>query len=159
MTVAKRTSFVVLVVSFMLFLIWPRPLMTPRTFMNQRRAVLNITNVGNAERKYAAERPSIGYACNLSDLTTQDPEGDLVDSVLASGMKAGYYFKLQCPQDNAPKVTRYTITAVPTIPGTTGDYALCADQSGEVWYSEKGSSPSDCLAVRKPVERKYRVKH
>ena len=156
MTVAKRTflALVVFPVSAV-FLLGIFPPSSPRVFLNQRRAVLSITSVSNAEHKYAAERPSAGYACNLSELSTQDSEDSLVDSVLASGMKAGYYFKLQCPQDSGPKVTRYTITAVPTIPGTTGDYALCADQSGQVWYSEKGS-PSDCLSTHKPVERKYR---
>jgi hypothetical protein len=32
---------------------------------------------------------------------------------------------------------------------------LCADQSGEVWYSEHGLV-SDCLSMRKQVEKKYR---
>jgi len=112
--------------------------------------MLSIRDLSTAERKYAAQRPGAEYACNLNDLSEQG----LVDGVLASGTRAGYQFEIRCLQDSAPKVMGYIITAVPVSPGTTGKYAVCADQSGEVWYNENGVV-SDCLAMRKPVERKY----
>lgn len=91
------------------------------------------------------------YACKLSDLGEQN----LVDQVLASGTKSGYHFELRCLQQGSQKVTGYAITALPVMPGRTGNYALCADQSGEIWYSENGKA-SDCLAMHKPIERKYK---
>jgi len=153
MALAKRSFLVVLIMFFLaaVFLLGIFPPNTPRTFLNQRRAVLSITDVTMPERKYAAQRPGAGYACNLNDLSEQG----LVDGVLASGTRAEYDFEIRCLQGSGQKAMGYTITAVPVSPGTTGKYAVCADQSGEVWYSEDGLV-SDCLALRKPVERKYR---
>ena len=128
-----------------------RPLSTPRIFLNQRRATISIREVNLAQQNYSAQHSRTGYACTLSDLGQQDA----VDGVLASGTKAGYHFEIQCPPHGAQKAERFTITAVPVNPGVTGQYALCADQSGEVWYSEHGLA-SDCLAMRKQVERKDR---
>jgi hypothetical protein len=127
------------------------PLSTPRTFLNQRRATMSIREVNLAQQNYFAQRPRTGYACSLSDLGEQR----MVDGVLASGTKAGYHFEIQCPQRGAQKAASFTITAVPLNPGVTGRYALCADQRGEVWYSENGLV-SDCLAMRKQVGRQYR---
>ena len=112
---------------------------------------MSIREVNLAQQNYSAQYPRIGYACNLADLSEQGA----VDRVLASGTKGGYRFEIQCPQRGAQKAERFTITAVPVNPGVTGQYALCADQSGEVWYSEQGLV-SDCVAMRKQVGRKYR---
>ena len=112
---------------------------------------MSIREVNLAQQSYSAQHPRTGYACTLTDLG----EKGGVDGVLASGTKAGYHFEIQCPQRGAQKAEKFIITAVPVNPGVTGQYALCADQSGEVWYSELGLV-SDCLAMRKPVERKYR---
>jgi hypothetical protein len=156
MALAKRivsvglAAFLLAVVYLALF-----PPEAPRVFMNQRRAVLSIEDVSLAERKYAARHPETGYACNLSDLGEQGSEVGLVDPVLASGTKAGYHFKIQCPQRENQKVPHYAIIATPVNPGTTGQYALCTDQSGVIWYSENGLA-ADCLATHKPIERKYR---
>ncbi|HEX2714416.1 MAG TPA: hypothetical protein VHM88_19660, partial [Candidatus Acidoferrales bacterium] len=150
MTRAKSSFLIVLIVFFILALIWPTSLTTSQIFLNQRRAMLSIRDLSTAEHKYAAQRPGAGYACNLNDLSEQG----LVDGVLASGTRNGYHFEIRCLQNSGPNVMGYTITAVPVSPGTTGKYAVCADQRGEVWYSENGLA-SDCLAMRKPVERKY----
>jgi hypothetical protein len=127
------------------------PLSTPRIFLNQRHATMSIREVNLAQQNYSARHPRTGYACNLDDLGEQGA----VDGVLASGTKAGYHFEIQCPQRGTQKAERFTITAVPVNPGVTGQYALCADQSGDVWYSEHGLA-SDCLAMRKQVGKKYR---
>jgi hypothetical protein len=74
---------------------------------------------------------------------------------LASGTKSAYRFEVLCRLDAHQKATSYTITAVTTEPGITGTYALCSDQSGEIWYSENGLT-SDCLAIRKPVPERYK---
>jgi type IV pilus assembly protein PilA len=141
------------------FLLGTSPLSHPRIFMNQRRAVSSLRHLNRAQQVYAAGQPEVGFACNISDLGGEasgpSPTGGLVDRVLASGTKSAYRFEIRRPQRRGHNATAYTVTAVPVVPGTTGDYALCTDQSGEVWYSENGS-PSDCLAMRKPVERKYR---
>jgi hypothetical protein len=145
-----RRSLLVVLILFISAVIWGafRPLSTPRIFLNQRRAIMSIREVNLAQQNYSAQHPRTGYACTLSDLGEQGA----VDGVLT---KAGYHFEIQCPQRGAQKAERFTITAVPVSPGVTGQYALCADQSGEVWYSEHGLV-SDCLSMRKQVEKKYR---
>jgi hypothetical protein len=152
---AKRSILVVILVFFILVVVWPWSLSTPRMFLNQLRAVRSIEDVTLAERKYAARHPETGYACNLSDLGEQGTEIGLVDRVLASGTKSWYHFDIRCAQNGNQKATAYTITALPVEPGHTGTYALCSDQRGEIWYSENGSA-ADCLETRKPIEQKYR---
>jgi hypothetical protein len=152
---AKRSILVVILVFFILVVVWPRSLSTPRIVLNQHSAVRSIEDVSLAERKYAARHPETGYACNLSDLGEQGSEIGLVDRLLASGAKSGYHFDIRCPQNGNQKATAYTITALPVEPGHTGTYALCSDQRGEIWYSENGSA-ADCLETRKPIEQKYR---
>jgi hypothetical protein len=150
MTPYKRTfliAFAVFVVAIALSLSISSP-KTSRIFLNQRRAVASIRNINLAEYDYAVRHPRTGFACALGDLTENG-----VDRVLASGTKSSYHFDVGCPQGFGA-TTAYTITAVPIEPKITGRYALCSDQSREIWYSESGS-PSDCLATRKPIEREY----
>lgn len=160
MAFAKRTFLVGCVAFFIavVFLGIFSP-STPRVFLNQRRGVESIRELNRAEYNYAAQHPNAGFACNISDLGEQgsecQPQVGLVDRVLASGTKSSYHFEIRCPQDDSETVRGYTITATPVEPGTTGRYALCTNQGGEIWYSENGSA-SDCLATHKTIERKYR---
>lgn len=57
-------------------------------------------------------------------------------------------------EDLSPQTTD-GLAYVPTKLGIYGNYALCSDQTGEVWYSENGSAP-DCLRIRKPIGQEYR---
>ncbi len=161
MAFAKRTFLAVFIVIFVsaVFLLAIFPPSTPRIFLNHRRAVESIRQLNLAEHDYAAQHPDAGFTCNLSDLGSQGSESlprvGLVDQLLASGTKNSYHFEILCSQYSGQKATRYTITALPVEAGMTGKYALCSSQSGEIWYSENGSV-SDCLAMRKPVEQKYR---
>ena len=131
------------------------PPKAPRIFLNHRRAVASIQRLNLAERNYAEQHPDVGFTCKLSDLAEQgaEPRVGFIDQVLASGTKSSYHFEIGCTQGQ--RTTAYTITAVPTIPGITGQYAFCTNQSGEPWYSENGST-SDCLSQHRPIEQKYR---
>lgn len=152
MAPAKRTFLVVIAAIFLATFIWLGiyPHEASRIFLNHRRAVLSMRSMGLAERAYAAQHPDAGYVCNLGDLG----QLGLVDRLSASGTRNGYHFEIRCPQDGGQEAMGYTITAVPVSPGMTGNYALCTDQSGQVWYSENGLV-SDCFAMRKLIERKY----
>jgi hypothetical protein len=160
MMLSKRTYLVLftalLISAFFLLAVFPPK--APRTFLNHRRAVESIRNLNVAEHNYAALHPDVGFACSIGDLVEQASASTskvgFVDGVLASGTKASYHFGIECTQNGSQKTTAYTITAVPTQSGT-GIYALCTDQSGEIWYSENGLIP-DCFAKRKPIEQKYR---
>jgi len=158
MTVGKGTFLFALAVFFIAIVLGIFPPKTPRIFLNQRRAVASVRNLNLAEHDYAARHPNTGFACNLDDLgehgSGASPRVALVDRVLASGTKSSYHFDIRCPS-GVGTAAAYTITALPAEPGITGQYALCSDQSSEIWYSESGS-PSDCLVTHKPVERKYK---
>lgn len=146
---AKRTFLVLLAVIFA-FAVWMvvSPHEVSRIEMNHRRAYERIEELITAEHAYAARYPQAGYACELTTLGTTG----LVNAVLASGTQAGYRYELQCTQRSGQRITDYTVTAEPVSPGTTGKYALCADQNGEIWYSENGLG-ADCLANRKVIRR------
>lgn len=135
MTFARR-SFLVGLIVLISAAIWGsfRPLSTRRIFLTQRRATMSIREANVAQQSYSAQHPRTGYACTLSDLGEQGA----LDGVLASGTKLDTILKFQCPQRGAQQAERFIITAVPVNPGVTGQYALCADQSREVWYSENG---------------------
>ena len=149
MAVTKRT----LLIAFIVFLLWVAVYWVPnhsdtRIPRNESGAAHNVRTLNLAEHNYAAQYPNAGFVCSLCDLG----ELDLIDGALASGTKWGYHFEIQCPQDGSQKATRYTFTAVPMKPGTTGKAAFCTDQGGEIWYSKNGSA-EECLAMRKAVKQ------
>lgn len=123
----------------------------PRTTLNFHSAVMSLQDLNRAEQTYAGRYPDAGFACDLGVLNQQS----LIPIFLASGTSSGYRFELRCLRSGTEKVVAYTITAVPTEPGTTGTYVLCTDQNGEIWYAKNGPT-GDCFAKRKPIPRQYR---
>jgi type IV pilus assembly protein PilA len=68
---------------------------------------------------------------------------DLIDSVLATGSKAGYRFTYTVGvTDPAGNVLSYTITASPEVPGNTGQRYFYTDQTGVIRASATGSADS-----------------
>ncbi len=156
-------SVVLIVAAVFLWGVWTIILFPPghpRVFMNQHRTVRVLRDLNLAEHVYAAKHPDLGFACRLGDLAElakgPTPEVDAVYWVAdGNTTKNAYRFEVQCPDGRSRPAKRYTITAVPTVPGSTGEYALCTDQSSELWYSGNGSA-ADCLVNREWVEQKYR---
>ena len=67
---------------------------------------------------------------------------DLVDSILASGVKSGYNFRYAPGEkDGAGHVNVYSISAQPSSPGTTGRRSFYTDQSGSIRSNTGG--PAD----------------
>ena len=90
-----------------------------------------------------------GFPHNLSDLgpsgssTPGSAGADLIDSVLASGVKSGYLFTYTVGSaDPRGNVLSYTISASPVTPGTTGQRYFYTDQSGTIRASVAGSADS-----------------
>ena len=68
---------------------------------------------------------------------------DLVDSVLASGVKSGYRFAYAAvATDPAGNVLSYTITATPVVPGSSGQRSFFTDQSGTIRSTATGTADS-----------------
>jgi hypothetical protein len=105
---AKLTFLIVVIGFFLAGVLWlGSSLSTPRIFLNQRRATQSVVELIQAERNHAARLPDAGYACKLSDLGEQD----LVDSVLASGTKAGYRSRSAVPRTAVKR-----LRASPSLP-------------------------------------------
>jgi hypothetical protein len=153
MVVAKRVLVVLAIVLFS-GLVWfgERGFVDRPIPLNRARAISRIRDLNEAQQKYAARHPEIGFACDLSSLGQHSELGpDAIDPVLASGTKSGYHFELRCSHDTTGKATNYEITALPLIPGTTGRNAICTDQSSKIWDSKNGSA-QECLTRQKQFQ-------
>ena len=151
----SKQSVVVVIVLLLCAVIWIAisvpSMITPRIFLNHRQAVRSIQDLNLAERRYLAMHPGAGFQCTIGDLG----EEGLVDRLTSSGTRSGYHLQITCPDNSSQHSSHYTITALPMAAGKSGKFALCSTESGEIWYSENGSA-AECLAMRKPIERRYR---
>ena len=117
---------------------------------NEASAVNSLRTLTTAETTYAQTYPDVGYTCTLTDLgppsggTLSSTGAGIIDSVLASGAKAGYTFAITNCSGASLKVT-YTTTAAPQNIGGTGSRAFCSDASGVLRYSADGV-PATCIA-------------
>ena len=68
---------------------------------------------------------------------------DLIDSVLASGIKSGYRFAYVAgTTDPSGNVLGYSITATPVSPGSSGQRSFFTDQSGTIRNTTNGNADS-----------------
>src|SRR5436190_20233181 len=118
------------------------PLSQPRIPMNHMRAANSSVQLIVAERQYATRFPATGFTCDLRQLA----QAGLVDTVLASGDKAGYHYELHgCSTTGTASV--FSFSAVPIAQDRTGKFAFCANQEGVLWYAGNGST-HDCFRTR-----------
>src|SRR6266567_4347088 len=118
------------------------PLSQPRMPMNQMRAANSSVQLIAAERQYATRFPATGFTCDLRQLA----QAGLIDTVLASGDKAGYHYELHgCNTTRTPSV--FSFTAVPIAQDRTGKFAFCVNQEGVLWYAGGGST-DECFRAR-----------
>lgn len=123
---------------------------------NEIAAISSLRTIGQAEIQYDLAYPANGYACSVAilggDSSSGGPSGQagqLIDRDLASGIKSGYVFKISnCSQEkvnNLARITEYRLTAVPVVPGKSGDRGFCADSSGTIKFDPKGGT--DCSQI------------
>jgi len=73
---------------------------------------------------------------------------DLIDSVLATGVKSGYKFAFAVVSaDPAGNVLAYSITASPITPGTTGQRSFYTDQSGTIRATSSGTADATSTPI------------
>ena len=117
-----------------------------RVARNEASAIGSLRALTTLQRRYAADNPSKGFACELAQLRAvalRNGESDH-EALLVSQTYAGYRFSLSgCEADPNGAVVRYKATAIPSLPGETGVRAFCTDQTGELRYGVNGS-PESC---------------
>jgi type IV pilus assembly protein PilA len=101
---------------------------------NESGAVQNLRTITTAETVYSTEY-SIGYTTSLAQLggtsvTVDQNNAGLIDSVLATGIKAGYTYTYSVlSTDSSGDVQDFSVNADPVIPGQTGDQHYYTDES------------------------------
>jgi prepilin-type N-terminal cleavage/methylation domain-containing protein len=121
-----------------------------RISANEASAVASLRTISTAETTYASTYPTVGYTCSLTELgppasgsAYSSSAAGILDSVLASGQKAGYQFGLQ--DCTGSPVAKYTSTAAPITIGGSGQRAFCSATPGVISYSTDGVVAT-CLA-------------
>lgn len=128
-------------------------LMKSKMTANEAAAVEALRTLNSTAVMYSMSYG--GFPHQISDLgpTSGSPNpssasADLIDSVLATGVKTGYKFSFQVVSaDPAGNVLAYSITATPTVPGTTGQRSFYTDQSGTIRATSSGTADSTSTPI------------
>jgi len=105
-------------------------LMNARKAGNEASAVNSIRTMTTCNEQYRTR--FLAYAPALTNLQVTG----YVDSVLASGTKAGYSFAYSAGTSS------YQITAVPVDPGASGDRGFYVDATGVIRFEPTGAATS-----------------
>jgi len=97
-----------------------------------------------------------GFPHNLSDLgpgaggtAATASAADLIDSVLAKGVKSGYKFTYAAvATDSSSNVQSYSITATPVAQGSSGQRSFFTDQSGTIRNTASGTADSTSAPIQ-----------
>jgi type IV pilus assembly protein PilA len=111
---------------------------------NEASAVGSLRSINTASVAYSTTYGT--YPPVLADLGPDSSGGtaatsttaDLLDSVLAAGVKSGYTFTFAAGTGNLS----YTLTAVPSSQGVTGQRGFYTDQSGVIRADSSGTATS-----------------
>lgn len=129
-------------------------------------AAIAIPNLIEA-RKHGNEAAAIGALKTITTSQSLFREGDkdndevfdygslrelsdqmLIDGVLGSGTKQGYFF--QCQASTTTSEFLWMATADPAVPSTTGDRWFAVNHAGIVYYSDLGPIDLDTGACELP---------
>ena len=114
---------------------------------NEAAAVETLKTLTQSATMYSMSYGGFPHA--ISDLgpgggtNPSSAAADLIDGVLASGVKSGYVFTFKAlAADPGGNVVGYSITAVPAVPGSTGQRSFFTDTSGVIRASPSGTADS-----------------
>ena len=106
-------------------------LVQSRKAANEASAIASVRNLVTAQITYAS---TIGGG-NFGSLAQLSAE-NFADEVLGSGQKDGYDFSAAANQ-----AVGFSVTAIPTVLGTTGERAFYGDETGVIRYTADGTVP------------------
>ena len=102
---------------------------------NETAALSGLRQLLAAQTQYQQANPAAGYSCDVATLSVNDVSGYRTMIVGCKGSP----------------VTSYKVTLTPIGMGSKGQRAFCADESGEVRYSDNGRG-IDCLSEKNRIE-------
>jgi type IV pilus assembly protein PilA len=112
---------------------------------NEASAVGSLRTINTSSVEYSTTYG--GFPSALAALggpaggTAAATSAELIDAVLASGTKSGYTFTYTTGgTDSNGNILAYTLTAVPTSIGTTGQREFFTDQSGVIRANPAGAA-------------------
>jgi type IV pilus assembly protein PilA len=128
-------------------------LMRSKMQANEAAAVETLKTLGTSAVMYSTTYG--GFPRSLTDMgpsngspNANSAGADLIDSVLATGVKSGYKFTyVVAASDPSGNVLSFSITASPVIPGTSGQRSFYTDQSGTIRASTVGSADSSSTPI------------
>jgi type IV pilus assembly protein PilA len=128
-------------------------LMHSKMTANEAAAVETLRTLNSTAVMYSLTYS--GYPHTISNLgpnsgtpTPSETSADLIDSVLATGVKSGYKFTwVPGTADQGGHVLSYAIVASPVQPGTTGQKYFFTDQSGTIRQSNSGTADSSSTPI------------
>jgi prepilin-type N-terminal cleavage/methylation domain-containing protein len=132
-------------------------LLRARISANESSAVSSMRSIMTAESAYALAYPNTGYAAALVNLGGSPPctptstGACLIDTILASGSKAGYFFNAAGGTPTSSGVnTSFVVGAAPQSPNVSGLRRFCGVNDNVIHYdfnSALSSTPptaTDC---------------
>ena len=105
-------------------------LLNARKAGNEASAISSCRTLGTVNEQYRTRFQA--YSSSLANLSATG----YIDSVLASGTKSGYAFTY------SGATNTWTVSAVPSTAGTTGDRGFFVDQSGVIRFAATGAATS-----------------
>lgn len=129
-------------------------LMKSKMTANEAAAVETLRTLNSTAVMYSMTYG--GFPHTIADLgpsggspNPTSASADLIDSVLATGVKSGYKFGfVVVSADPAGNVLGYSITASPITPGTTGQRSFYTDQSGTIRATSSGTADSTSTPIQ-----------
>jgi type IV pilus assembly protein PilA len=123
-------------------------LMKSKIQANETAAVETLRTLNGSALLYSNSYGGFPHA--LSDMgpasggtAPSSASADLIDSLLASGVKSGYRFAYVAgTTDPSGGVLSYTITATPVAPGSSGQRSFFTDPSGTIRNTSNGNADS-----------------
>jgi len=125
---------------------------------NEASAVAAVRTISTAETTYASSWGT-GYAVTLDNLGGLTPcvaaaaSACIIEPILSTApyMKSGYTFAAVGGTLVNGMMNTFEVNASPSLPGTTGQRAFCADQTGVIRYNTTGvpigTGPGSCGAI------------
>jgi type IV pilus assembly protein PilA len=128
-------------------------LMRSKIQANEAAAVVTLKTLTDSTVMYSNSYGGFPHA--ISDMgpaagsaNATSAAADLIDIVLASGVKSGYKFTYTVGStDPAGNVLSYSIAATPVTPGTTGQRSFYTDQSGTIRATTSGTADSSSTPI------------